>query len=92
MHLSIERVRLKLTILPLSLNRLGHPDDANPHSEFNKLIPPKWLRQDISQLIVGVDLLHRYPSFFYALPDEMVSCVDVLTVLMKDRVSAQLHS
>jgi len=81
-------------ILPLSLVRrlvsgLDHP---YPGAEFNELDPPKWLGEQIGQLIRGVDVACLDAPFLQAGPDEMVPQPDVLASFMEHGVLRQGQS
>jgi mannose/fructose/N-acetylgalactosamine-specific phosphotransferase system component IID len=79
-----------LTILPLSLTPFTYLDEAESYTQLNKMIPPKRLRQYVSQLTAGINMLQVHPAFFNTLPDEVKFCINVFTAVMKHRVSAQL--
>jgi hypothetical protein len=54
------------------------------------MVPPKRLRQYVSQLTAGINMLQVHPAFFNTLSDEVKFCINVFTAVMKHRVSAQL--
>jgi hypothetical protein len=80
-----------LTNLPLSLSLFFNFDKAQLGTQLDVAITSKGLRQDISQLLVCVDVLHPYPTFLDALPDEVVLRVNVFAAIVKHMVFAQLY-
>jgi hypothetical protein len=58
--------------------------------QLNKMIPSKRLHQYVSQLTAGINMLQVHPAFFNTLPNEVKSCINMFTSVMKYNVSAQL--
>jgi mannose/fructose/N-acetylgalactosamine-specific phosphotransferase system component IID len=79
-----------LTILSLSLMPFTYLDEVESCAQLNKMIPSKRLRQYVSQLTACINMLQVHPAFFNTLPNEVKSCINVFTAVMKHRVSAQL--
>jgi hypothetical protein len=74
-----------LADIPLSLVWFFHSDEDESCVQFNESITPKSLRQYVSQLITGVDVLHLHPVFFNRLLDEMVVCINMFAAVVKYR-------
>jgi hypothetical protein len=55
------------------------------------MITPEWLRQYVSQLIVGVDVLHLHPILFDAPPDEVIFYVKMFATVVEHWVPTQLY-
>jgi hypothetical protein len=79
------------TILPLSLVCLarGYLDHPDPRSQLLKLYSPECLRQDVSELILGVDVVGVDESFLNAVVNEVVPQLDMLASLVEDGILAQ---
>ncbi|KAG8048559.1 hypothetical protein GUJ93_ZPchr0009g501 [Zizania palustris] len=77
---------LTLTNLPLNLAWLINLNEANLEPQLHKLISSKCLRQDVCKLHGNIDVFDVHRAFFNAFSDEVVSCVDMFTAIVKDGV------
>jgi hypothetical protein len=65
---------------------LDHPD---PASQLLKLDSPECLRQNVSELILGVDIVGVDKSLLNAVANEVVPQLNMLSSLMEDEILAQ---
>jgi hypothetical protein len=71
------------------VGKLNHPD---PGAEFKEPDPPKRLGEQVSKLILGVDVACLDAPFIQAASDEVVPHVDVLAPFVKNGVFCQSQS
>jgi hypothetical protein len=81
-------------ILPLSLMRclveeLDHPD---PEAKLKEIDPPKGIGEQISKLVLDVDVAHLEAPFLQATSDEVVPHPDVLASFMKTEFFARART
>ena len=68
------------------LGNLSHP---NPRAKLLELDPPKGLGEEVSEVVLGVDVAGLDAPLIQATPNEMVLDADMLAALMEDRVLRQ---
>ena len=68
------------------LGNLNHP---NPSAKLLEFDPPKALGEEVSELILGVDVASLDAPLIQAAPNEVVLDSDMLAALMEDGVLRQ---
>jgi hypothetical protein len=66
-------------------------DDANSSLRLHEPIMVEWLHQYVCKLVVGPDDFNLHPAIVDVVSDVVVPCINVLTMIMQDRISAQLN-
>lgn len=56
-----------------------------------ELNTPEWPREDVGELTIRIDVLNRNLSYLNTLPNEIIASIDVLTLIMKDRILSQRY-
>jgi hypothetical protein len=62
-------------------------DDTNSGPQLHEPITIEGLHQYVSQLVVGTNDFNLYPTLINAVLNVVIVCVNVLTMIMQDRVS-----
>jgi hypothetical protein len=58
-------------------------DHSNPNTKLKESDSPECLRLSVNELVLSVDEINTNPSIIQALPNEVVSQIDVFATLME---------
>jgi hypothetical protein len=65
---------------------INDPSDSQQNAQFTEPVTPKWLRQDVGQLLLSANMFDVQQSILKTVTNEMESDIYMLAPLMKERV------